>query len=226
MSTSRTPEVTEESKYGYFEIFNDKSVTKVYHNLVNHNPNKKYDSKIALKVVDTIVLDNGQFMFWTFTDKSGYVMKKSMKKLNRDYLINYLMDYINNHLEKAENIITKKTSSQLLWEVNKYAQMLLERKKDNNARIFTEFENKYLDILNNLRFILMHYSPTDKRFFNIYQFKEVLDDNSLLANVNMIQFYFYANFKYRPLICKYTRKSALEEKKFFLFSENPIKKGF
>jgi hypothetical protein len=210
-----------DSKFGFFEVFNDKSITKGFHSLNHHNLSKKYQAKIPLAVTDTIVVDNGQLVFWAFTDNAGFVMKKSMKKLNKDYILPYLLNYVLDYLRATENFMVKKTESQILWDVNRYSTIMQDRKADSN-RFYQENEYDYLERFTVFRFILVHYSSSEKKFINIFEFADIFNDTSLLTGINMIQFYFNANFKFKPLICKYTRKSLLEAKKYQLFTEKPI----
>lgn len=210
-----------ESKFGFFEVFNDKRITKGFHSISHHNLSKKYEAKIPLAVTDTIVVDNGQLVFWAFTDNSGFVMKKSTKKLNRDYLLPYLLNYILDYLKTTENFKVLKKESQILWDVNRYSTIMQDRKANSNG-FYQENEYDYLERFSSFRFILVHYSSSEKKFINIFEFADIFNDTTLLTGINIIQFYFNANFKFKPIICKYSRKSMLEAKKYQLFTEKPI----
>jgi hypothetical protein len=210
-----------DSKFGFFEVFNDKSITKGFHSLNHHNLSKKYQAKIPLAVTDTIVVDNGQLVFWAFTDNAGFVMKKSMKKLNKDYILPYLLNYVLDYLRATENFMVKKNGIPNFMGRQPLLNNNANRKTDSN-RFYQEKEYDYLERFTVFRFILVHYSSSEKKFINIFEFADIFNDTSLLTGINMIQFYFNANFKFKPLICKYTRKSLLEAKKYQLFTEKPI----
>lgn len=216
-----------ESKYGFYETFNDKNIKKAFSTVNTHNMDKKYNGKIPLTIVETILFDNGQFSFWNFTDQNGFVMKRSQKRLNKEnvilYLITRAVDYISIH---NPDIKIKKSEDQILSDIDRFTSLLDQ--KIESTHLFNSPEYNYLNKIHGLRFILVHSNSnaesneSSQELKNLFDFNKILSDSSLLSGILMAQILLNVIKSAKPLICKYSKKNELAPKKMKLFTEKPI----
>ena len=95
-----------DSKYSFYECFLLQSAMEMYNipipqSMKVHHYSKslpqsahkaKYANKFYLPIPDTIITDNSQFIAWLFTDKSGYILNHSKKKLLKSEVLNYFLN--------------------------------------------------------------------------------------------------------------------------------------
>lgn len=212
-----------ESKYGFYEVFTDKSNKSNFNSIFTHSIKKKYKGKIAFPIIETLIVDNGQISYWIFTDKSGFVVKKSSKKLTKDFILIHFIKIIISHL-KNQGIKLKKNENQILADINRFS--VIADQKFEPKIVFADKEFKYLEDFNSLKFILTYYSNnlyfTPRNMINIFEFNKIINDVNKINGVLLFQNYIDVNHNLKPLVLKYTRKSLIGPKKFQIFTEKPI----
>jgi len=212
-----------ESKFGFYEVFIDKKIKKTFHNMKNHTMDKKYINKIPLQIIETIAIDKGQFYFWVFTDSSGYVMKKSNKKLNKTYMLDYFLNMILDYFRIEEGFKISKTFSQIVTDITRFSN---QDEKLDEKLIELDPSYSYLKRFIQLQNFYIIYSQDNHRkpnFVNIFEFNKIINDGTTLNGIVLIQNYLFKNHKYKPLIFQYIKPSNLEAKKVFLKIQGPVR---
>ncbi len=208
------------SNIGFLEIFNHPHLKKLKEKLeklpAKQREAYKYESKIQLPIIESIVFEQGLPSYWLFTDSNGYVMKRSFKKLNKEYLLFYfqkcLIEYCIRNKETPFNYSEKK----LMDDLSKYC-ILIEQKYDNN--ILTE-ELKYLEKIISKKFILIM-SYTEEKLFNVIELNRYLLDGNKIAQINLIQNFIHINIGSKPIMCKFFKKDTLSPKHYLVFTVKP-----
>jgi len=210
------------SSIGFLEIFNHPKLKELKEKIdkmpVKQRENHKYDNKIQLPIVESLIFESGQPSYWLFTDINGYVMKRSSKKLNKDYIIYYfqksLIDFCLAHKE-----FTYPTSSEkkLIDDISKYC-ILLEQKYENNLLMD---ELKYLDNIVNKKFILIS-GAGEEKLHNVIELNRYLSDVNKVSSINLIQNFININIGCKPILCKYSKKDILSPKLYVVFTVKPM----
>ena len=220
-----------EMRFNLFETFFDANPVEQPHY------EDKYKNKQKMKIIETLLFDNGQLVCWLFTDKNGYVMRKSQKKLTKDYVVLY---FINKIRKKYPEVMKSISDEKIMGDLNKFST-LIDQKNYSKKMLFAEPSVQYLLSLDKIRFLLVNNVDDfvcSYKFFNIIEFFKLLNENGKVNNVNIIQNFIdvqtitnkndkdydsasLSKDKVRLLTSRYTKETKLSMRKIDLFLPKP-----
>ena len=211
------------SPIGFLEIFNH-SHLKDLKEKIDKLPEKKrearkYDGKIELPIVESIIYEGDQPSYWLFTDLNGYVMRRSSKKLNKDYIINYFIRSLINFSLNTSEIKIEQDKRQIEVDLTNYCIITAQKYDISKSEGL-----KYLDHLVTKKFIFVQ-TTTDEKILNILELNRELSDSTKIPLIKLIQNFININKTYKPILCKYSRKDALSSKQFLVFTVKPKNRG-
>ena len=248
-----------DSKYSFYECFLLQSAMEMYnipipqamkvHHYSKSLPQSahkaKYANKFYLPIPDTIITDNSQFIAWLFTDKNGYILNHSKKKLLKSEVLNYFLNSTKNYLINTLhiNLIHNMKNETIYLDLERFSNLI--SLKMSPLELFKEPHDKYLIHFHYMKFILVTF--TDKKeFVNIIELYKILNDINLFSGVIYIQNYINLkthnkkygnnvdinafqyqnlfNIKIQPLIIEYKKDltTGTKEIKLFISSVKPI----
>ena len=220
-----------EMRFNLFETFFDANPVEQAHY------EDKYKNKQKMKIIETLLFDNGQLVVWLFTDKNGYVMRKSQNKLTKDYIVLYFIKKIR---KKYPEVMKNIPDEKIMGDLNKFSA-LIDQKNYSKKMLFAEPSVQYLLKLDKIRFLLVNNVDDfvcSYKFFNIIEFFKLLNENGKVNNVNIIQNFIdvqtitnkndkeydsasLSKDKVRLLTSRYTKETKLSMRKIDLFLPKP-----
>ena len=208
------------SKYGYFEVFNTHSKNL---NNANNKKNTKIENKICFSIVETIIVDNGQYSLWFFTEaERGLVLKRSSKKLLKEYILMYFIRQIVIHLKTFYSIKIDKKEKEILNDLNDY--IIFSEQKYSNTSYPGEFS--YLEDINKIQFVYLKCHDNIDHFYNILDFIKFINDTNKFGNLILIQNLININQSCKPLTVHYSKKNYLSPKKYNIYTVKPTVDNF
>ena len=190
------------TEFGYFELIKDK--------------NDVLDLRVP--VVETILVEKGELLKWLYTDEeSGKVLKKSMKKLNKDTIFTRFLKLLSKEVTRIHGINYEGSLLKLHEDINIYNQMLNTKFNDYNQRDIQNFD--FIKVI--CEFKCFFIKTYEKDFMvDLVSLYKHLHDSSLLSRITVIQ-NFLGIVVEKPLICKYTRASEVHARRYTLMKEKP-----
>jgi hypothetical protein len=203
------------SKYGYFEVFNTHSK-----NLKEELANKKVkiDNKVSIPIVETILVDNGQYSLWLFTEaERGLVLKKSSKKLSKEYILAYMIKQVLINLKTFFSKKIDKKEKEILNDLNNW--IIFSEQKYTSSAYSGEY--KYLEDINRIGFIYLKCHDNVDYFLNILDFIKFINDTNKFGSLILIQFLININLSCKPLTVHFTKKDIISPKRFNIYTVKP-----
>lgn len=224
-----------EMKFNIFEAFYDNPNAIDSSNYNNDNEKTKYKNKLKLSIIETLLFENGQPIAWMFTDKNGYVMRKSQKKLTKDFIIKYFIGVLRKHTNK---LLVNITDEQIITDLNKFSTLIDQKNFSKNV-LFGEKSVNYLLTVDKIKFLLLNKVEDNKcsyMFVNLIEFYKLMNENVKINNINLVQNFidvqcmkgnkdendfFLSKEKLRLLMVKYVKEKPLSQEKIFLYLNKP-----
>jgi hypothetical protein len=134
--------------------------------------NAKSRAKLNLPIIETIIMENGQIINWIQNNRDGFVVKKNLKKIGINDIINYFLSKIKNFSLDGQRPFENIEGSKILTDLQSFASNIIHKKGEADENFFKENHLDYIFIMEKIKFILIYYysdkEPLLIDFINFY----------------------------------------------------------
>ena len=207
------------SDTAFHDIFNHEALRILHKNkkdLPNYN---KYECRLKFPILDMIVFQAGNILYWLFEEKeSGYVLKRSLKKLSKDNMVLYFQRQLIQFAKEVLKIKLNQKEREIIDDINRLA--ILQNQKYNNYSIFEEL--RYLESFVDLKYIFIKHVPENEVLINITEFMKFIGDEAKFSSLFYIQNQLPLNTELQPIYCQVSKKDSFSPLKFTVFAKKPF----
>ena len=188
--------------------------------------NAKSRAKLNLPIIETIIMENGQIINWIQNNRDGFVVKKNLKKIGINDIINYFLSKIKNFSLDGQRPFENIEGSKILTDLQSFASNIIHKKGEADENFFKENHLDYIFIMEKIKFILIYYySDKEPLLIDFINFYYLINELGGINSIKMIQNCINCKFKNSSLVTSNSLKPSFTKENLSFLYNNPNNKN-